>query len=272
MYSRLRDGLLSPASVIDYIKDKWGRTILQLLLYALLLSVPTIISVLTYDGLSYDQKLEIRQVFNDETIPFEIVDGKLTSLDKNDNVYKKKVSDLIYVRISLVPNEDIHISEAYLISFEEEKVVLSMAGIKTDVLNYNEYNGLRNFDFSKLGDYSNVTEWDVIFNAIRNVAKRYLPYATGILTFSAIMQNALFLIVFALIISLTFRMRFASLLKYNAMLKLGIYYLAPYVICTLISSLMGFGLLYYLGMILSIVYSIIGSNTIITKLMGQGRK
>ena len=71
MYSRLRDGLLSPASVIDYIKDKWGRTILQLLLYALLLSVPTIISVLTYDGLSYDQKLEIRQVFNDEDIAID---------------------------------------------------------------------------------------------------------------------------------------------------------------------------------------------------------
>lgn len=272
MYSRLRDGLLSPASVIDYIKDKWGRTILQLLFYALLLSIPAIVSVITYDGLNYDQKLEVRQAFNNEDIPFEIIDGKLVCLDEDNKVYEKKLSDLVNVRISLELDDKINLSEAYVISFEEEKVVLSMAGLKADVLYYKDYNAFNNFDISKLGEYNNVTEWDVIFNAFTNVVKDYLPYATVVLAFSSIMQNGLFLIVFALIISLTFKMRFSNLLKYNVMLKLGIYYLAPYVICALISSLMGFGLLYYLGMILSIVYSIIGSNTIVSKLMSQGRK
>ena len=68
MYSRFRDGLLSPSSIIDYIKDRWYRPLFQILLYALLLVIPTVISIATYDGLSYDQKLPVRQSFNNEEI------------------------------------------------------------------------------------------------------------------------------------------------------------------------------------------------------------
>ena len=53
---------------------------------------------------------------------------------------------------------------------------------------------------------------------------------------------------------------------------MSIYYAAPFVIGSMLASLFGIILFYYLGVILSIVYSIIGSNVIISRLMNQGRK
>lgn len=272
MYSRLRDGLLAPSAVIDYIKDKWYKPLLQILLFALIMTIPTIVSVFTYDGLSYEQKLEIRQKFNNEEIPFEIVDGVLVCSKGDEFIYEKAISEVFIFKMSVneIPNGKL--TSAYIVEFTKEKVVLNVAGMKMDVFAYSEYEGLKNFDLSKLGKYDNINDWDVAFSVCNTIVKDYLSVAVTGLGFITFFEGVILLVVLGFIISISFLMKFSRLLKYGAMYKISIYYLAPFVLGYLLSSLLNFGLLYYLGFILSIVYSFIGSNVIISRLMNQGRK
>lgn len=272
MYSRLRDGLLSPSAVVDYIKDKWYKPFFQILLFALIICIPTIISVITYDGLSYEQKLEIRQEFNNEEIPFEIIDGVLVCSQGNDYIYTKEISEVFIVKMSVNEIQNEKLSSAYIIEFTKEKVVLNLAGIKMDIFSYNSIDSLKNFDLSKLGGYNNISEWDIAFSVCNSAVKEYLSLAIvgiGLMTF---FESAILLLALAFIISLSFLMKFSRLLKYGAMYKMSVYYLAPFVLGYLLSIILNFGILYYIGFILSIIYSFIGSNVIVSRLMNQGRK
>ena len=51
MYKRLRDGLFAPKKIIEYIKDKMYMPFLILIVYAILMTIPIIISNLTFTGL-----------------------------------------------------------------------------------------------------------------------------------------------------------------------------------------------------------------------------
>lgn len=269
MYSRLRDGLLAPKAIVDYIKDKWFRPVLQLLLYSILLLVPTIISYATYDGLNYDDKQTIRAAFNGEDIPFKIVNGVLVKTG-DKSTYSNVISSTIKVTIS---TDEVSADNAYYtIVFSNEDVYVQLAYIKIPVCNYNDYDDLKNFDLSSLGNLYNLDDWDIIFNIAGVEVKEYLNYVAPINCFVMLFENAFILLMLALIISFSFIMRFRNILKYSAMLKMSIYYTAPFVICYLISALFGIGILYYIGIILCIVYSFIGSSTIISRLMNQGRK
>ena len=272
MYSRFRDGLLSPSSIIDYIKDKWGKTILQLLLYALLLTIPIVISTLTYEGIEYDQKLEIMQEFNNEVIPFEIINGELKSKDSNITKYEKELSELFKVKISLDENVSSEITDIYTLVFKKDKIVIMFSGFEQEIVKYNDVEGLKNIDLSLLNKATNANEWDVIFSLYNGFIKDYLGIATILLGVISFFENVVVILFIALIISFSFIMRFSKLLKYNAMYKMSIYYTAPFVVGSMLASLFGIALFYYLGVILSIVYSIIGSNVIISRLMNQGRK
>ncbi len=272
MYSRIRDGLLSPSSIVDYIKDKWYKPFFQIILYALLLTIPTVISILTYEGLNYDQKMEIRKAFDGEEIPFSIVDGKLVSTKGDDFVYENELLEIYKVVISTNENSGKEISENYTIVFREEAILLSFAGVEMKIANYNDIDKLKNFELSLLGDYNNTNEWNDVFAVCNDVVKSYINFAALSISFSAFIQNVMVILIIALIISMSFVFRFSKLLKFSAMYKMSIYYTAPFVIGCLLSSLFNLGILYYIGMIVSLVYSIIGSNVIVQRLMNQGRK
>ena len=272
MYSRFRDGLLSPSSIVDYIKDKWGKVILQLLFYALLLTIPIVISVLTYDGIELDQKLDIMQEFNNEIIPFEIVNGELINKNAEVKNYEKEISQFFKIKISVDENEKSELTDVYTLMFKKEKLVLMLAGVEREILKYSEVESLRNFDLSLLNKSSNVKEWDILFSLYNDFIDDYIWIVTIILALTSLFENVIVILFIALVISFSFIMRFSKLLKYSAMYKMSIYYAAPFVIGSMLASLFGIILFYYLGVILSIVYSIIGSNVIISRLMNQGRK
>lgn len=272
MYSRIRDGLLSPSSIVDYIKDKWYKPFFQIILYALLLTIPTVISILTYDGLNYDQKIEIRKAFDGEEIPFSIVDGKLVSTKGDDFIYENELMEMYKIVISLNDTSGKEISENYTIVFRQEAIVLNLAGVEMKIANYNDIDRLKNFDLSLLGDYNNTNAWNDIFAVCNDVVKSYIKFAAVSISLAAFLENGLVILIIALIISMSFVFRFSRLLKFSAMYKMSIYYTAPFVVGCLLSSLFNFALLYYIGMIVSLVYSIIGSNVIVRRLMNQGRK
>ena len=48
MYKRLRDGLFAPKNIIEYITDKMYMPFLILIVYAILMTIPIIISNLTF--------------------------------------------------------------------------------------------------------------------------------------------------------------------------------------------------------------------------------
>ena len=270
MYKRLRDGLFAPNSIIDYIKDKIFMPFLQLLIYAILMVIPVVVSNLTFSHLDYNTKQEIAEIFTGETIKFKIEDSKLVNISGSDDyVYTHKITDALSVRVA--STEENKLSNTYIIEFSEEGFKLKFAYLTLYQGKYSDYSELENLDLTKL-ESPNSGEWDKIFSVVDNYLKDY--YRSNIVpsTIFGVARYYIFLLILTLIISTSFLFRFRNILKYSAMFKMSAYYTAPFVLGIVLSNLLSLSIFYIIGLILSVAYTFIGSSTIIKRLLNSDRK
>lgn len=268
MYARLRDGLLGPKHIVNYIKDKWFRPLIQLLLYGILALIPIVIQEVKYKGLDYDMQVAIRQCFDGEEIDFKTENYVLVSTGEQSE-FKKSISDL-YVVIINTNDASINRSLNTLnIVLAKDEVYLSYYGIKIEVSKYSEYEELKDFDFSKLSNQNNTEEWDIIMGIINKIVTKYhrqYIVPTCISEFIQILAN---FAITALFLSLIFLFRFRRIIRFGAMYKLSIYYLVPYMLGTIVTNIFNLGIFSYIGFIISVIYVIIGSNDMLQKLVSQ---
>ena len=270
MYKRLRDGLFAPNSIIDYIKDRMFMPFLQLLVYALLMVIPIIVTNLTFSHLDYNTKKEIAELFTGETIKYKIENSKLINVSGSDDyVYTHKITDALSVRIA--NSEESKISNSYIIEFSEDGFKLKFAYISLYQGKYSDYAELNNLDLSKL-ESPNSAEWDKIFSVLDTYLRDY--YRSNILasTFMGMLRYYIFLLILTLVISTSFLFRFRNVLKYSAMFKMSAYYTAPFVLGIVLSNLLSLSIFYIIGLLLSVIYTFIGSSTIIKRLLNSDRK
>lgn len=270
MYKRLRDGLIAPNSIIDYIKDKMFMPFLQLLIYAILMVIPIVIENLTFSHLNYNTKQEIAKVFTGEEIKYKIKDYKLVNISGSDDyVYSHKITDVISVRVA--NTEEKKFGNTYIIELNEEGFKIKFAYITLYQGKYSDYSELEDVDLTKL-ESPNSGEWDKIFSVVDNYLKDYYRSNIVASTLFGTFRYYIFLLILTLIISTSFLFRFRNVLKYSAMFKMSAYYTAPFVLGIVLSNLFSLSIFYIIGLLLSVAYTFIGSSTIIKRLLNSDRK
>ncbi len=272
MYKRLRDGLLAPKTIIEYIKDKGWKPFVQLLLYSIILIIPLIINIFNYKGLAYEDELIIRKDFSGEVIPYKTVDGRLIQTSGDNTYYfKHDISE----NLSIVFNTNdtkVVSNQTLTVVFSDNKISLySMNLLIADLCTYKDFEGLMNFDFTKLANTNDIESWDIVFDSANLIIKAFMKSTIVSVSFIYLIIEGISLLLFALLLSLSFYFRFRNVLKYSAMLKMSIYYTAPYVVCTLFANLFHLTALNLIGVLISIIYTFVGSGVIISRLMNQNR-
>ena len=270
MYKRLRDGLFAPKKIIEYIKDKMYMPFLILIVFSILMTIPIVISNLTFTGLDYNTKLSVASVFNGEDIDYKIENSLLVNTSgKSDASYEKYLSSLIKVRLSEA--EDDNLSAIYVIELGKDGFCVRFSYIRMFEGKYADYDVLKDLDLSKLSN-KNSSEWDDIFSVVDSILKDYYKSTIVATIISSIIRYFGYLIIIALLLSLSFVFKFRGYLNYSAMFKMSVYYTAPFALGVVLTNLFSINIFSFIGIVISVVYTFIGSTSIISKLISSDRK
>ncbi|MCI5939681.1 MAG: DUF1189 domain-containing protein [Acholeplasmataceae bacterium] len=264
MFKRLSNGLLSPKETSVYYKEKFGKTILYLLILVLFMLIPVVISTSTSSLVSESGRKEIRKSFTNETIPFTIVNGTLENINGDKSfVYKNQnLTGINFYITEDIKNISTSLNNLNIV-LGTDKVYLMVSSIAYPVIEYKEYEYLTNLNLSDSRTINSLTFWDNIFNIMDNEYNKARP---TIIVFSTIIYFfywAAWLAIFACVLSLFSKMRYGNVLKFSGLFKVSIYNLTPFVFCTIFGSLFGMQLLVYVGYVVSAVYSLISTSKIL---------
>lgn len=266
MFKRLTNSLLAPKEVAKYYGDSFWKTFLFFIIMLLLLMIVTFANLFTNSALTENMKKEIKKSFLNENIAFVIKDGKLINTNNDaDYVYTNKVYETLYI----VFTQNIEKSETPLngssIVFSEDGVYLKM-GVALKVVEYNEYEYLKNIDFTDKELLADINFWDNIYSVTESVLKEFKPMTLVINMVYYFIYWTGTMLMFVLIISFFSKMRTSNLLSFGSIFKLSIYNLAPFIICLIFSTLFNLGFLIYIGYIITSIYNFITINEVLKRL------
>lgn len=266
MFKRLTNSLLAPKEVAKYYGDSFWKTFLFFIIMLLLLMIVTFANLFTTSALTENMKKEIKKSFLNENIAFVIKDGKLINTNNDaDYVYTNKVYENLYIVFA----QNIEKSETPLngssIVFSEDGVYLKM-GVALKVVEYNEYDYLKNIDFTDKELLADINFWDNIYSVTESVLKEFKPMTLVINMVYYFIYWTGTMLMFVLIISFFSKMRTSNLLSFGSIFKLSIYNLAPFIICLIFSTLFNLGFLIYIGYIITSIYNFITINEVLKRL------
>jgi hypothetical protein len=266
MFKRLSNSLLSPKEVAKYYGDSFGKSLLFLIILLFLLMTVTFVNLFTTNALTENLKKEIKKSFLKEEISFVIKDGELSHINNNSEyVYTKELTDIIHV----VMTEDITKAgtplNGYSIVFSKDGVYIKLP-LEYKLLEYNDYEYLKNIDFSNTELLSDIKFWDNIFSITGSVLEEYKTtfLIVNMLYYLIYWTGWMFMIV--LVVSLFTKMRTSTYLSFGSIFKVTIYNLAPLAVCLIFATLFNLGFLMYIGSIISMVYNMITINEVLKRL------
>lgn len=266
MLTRLKFGLFRPSQVSSLKDDKKIYTVLFFILMVLLSLIPFVILVSKADTLSYETKREIRSLFRDYEIPYEIRDYKLTKTsDNGEDKLNIPVNQAFYIVFDDKLESEPQITPNRItVVFAREKVYLIHFFYRKELFSYSEYRDLENLDLS-LANADDHQFWDKVFPIVRDQLDKTRHYSLlmqiGVYGF---LFYAIELLIFSLIVTLFLRtlIQVKANVKFSQLWRLIIYLLAPYVIFRLFADLYGLSILSYVGIITTIIYAIKMNNSL----------
>lgn len=267
LFTRIKVGLFHPSQVAGLKNDKKMLTALYFLIMVLFSLIPFAILVSRNETLSYEDKRRIRTLFRGQEIPYEIVDHQLvkTSPSADDLIIALNPTfDLILAAGSdsapaVAPNKS-------AIVFTSEKVYLVQLLHKKELFSYSEYQELKDIDLALAGaDDSQF--WDTVFPIVREQIDKMRTYNLFIqIVVYGLVFYAIELLIFSLILTVFLRIMIQThpSLSFSGVWQLIIYLMAPYVVFRLFADLYGLHLLAYVGIIITIIYTIRMNNALET--------
>ena len=238
MFKRLRDGLFSPTSVVNYKDDSWWITLLFFLLLGLFSAIPSIIFSTSSFELDYAQQIAIRNEFKLEDVPFEIVNFQLINKeDEASFVYKKTLFEAYQIIIS----EDV--MELPTLFNSTPTIYLTKTGvhyyqsttIHRELLRYEDYSTLENVDLSLVA-MNDVEVWNAIFEVVKEEMIPFEPLYLSLSITSAIVFALLKLLGFSLLITVLQKLT-ASSVPFAALYKCIIYVMCNFCCCKVFVSI-----------------------------------
>lgn len=255
LFRRLSDSLFSPNSINNYIDDRKWYTTLYFFILVIIMVVPASISIILSPLVSYEDKVSLRESFyHDEAkIPFYINSHILFNNDRNNEfVYKKELSSNTLLVIKANDDNINYRSYSTVIELNRTGVFLEQFGFKTLLFSYKDYEVLNNIRFEKA--YDNDSEfWDCIFQVLdKEIPKYEIIYkvANVLLLFVSLSAS---LALWSLIFTIFNKSSDNRGLKFTKYWQMMVYVLTPYAFCYSLSRLFGLSLIYYIGLLWTII-------------------
>lgn len=259
---RLTSGLISPKRILSFSEDKFILAFFVLLFEIIVLAIPGIISAYINNPLTYDTKVNIRESFYLEDVPYEIKNGSLNYIgtgtekdyyivytdeytfvfSRNDNVRSLLYSNNNNGSI-IMDNNASH----EVIIFNSDSIYINLYTVNFKLGNYDEFN-----DFEGLSFLDNTPNddnfWDPFFTGFKKVFEKYQDMVFVINVIITILSEIVTFLLMILIITAISRMGKVGLVSFGKSFKLIIYFMMPYVLGEFIATLTGVRILMYIGM------------------------
>ena len=255
IFRRFADGMFSPYNVNNYIDDKKGLTVIYFIFLIILMIIPTTISTIITPTLSYDDRVELRETFyhDEEEIPFYINSSILFN-DNHDNdyVYKKEFGSngLLIIKA----NDEVMTNPRYatIIELSRTGVFIHQFGIRRLLFAYKDYSELTNIKLSK--SYENDGEfWGNVFSVLDKELPKEEGLYKAINIVLLVLSTAFSLVLWSLIFTIFNRPADKRGLSFAKYWQMVIYLLTPYAICFTVSKMFSLSLVYYLGLVWTII-------------------
>lgn len=260
LLDRLTSGIVSPKRILYFSEDKKILVFFVLLFQIILLSIPGCLESFLINPLDYASKVDIRESFYQEEIPYEIKNGHLsyTKTKAEDVLYVVNATDYSFaftrsenVRNVLYKDNNITsvltASSNEVIIFTEDGIAISLYTMVFYLGSYDEFSSFEGLSFENTKP-SDSDFWDVFFEGMNSVYKKYKTTIFVINVTLTILSSAISFILFTLITTAISRLGRLGLIPFGKNYKLIIYYMMPYVLGELFASLTGIRIIMYIGM------------------------
>lgn len=269
---RIVSGLFNPSQINNYREDKKSFTFLYFIFLLLLYILPSAILIVSNYGLDFKKESNIKNSFeNSEVIPYYIESNVLkynqsiSNLDKE--YYKIDIDNLIIIFSSKDITElefnfyDKNAKESGIyIDMEKTPIVFSSDGVylvspvgASNMMTYNEYN-FEGLDFS-LAHTNDKAFWNQAFSVINLIMDDYKSLYIFTSYFALIINGMMSIGLFSVCITFFLRMSINNRISFSKHWQMMIYTMTPYVLGSVLASLFGILIIYYIGVFLTIVNS-----------------
>ncbi len=255
MFKRFRGGLFRPVEIHRYVNDKGIFTALYFFFLVFIMIIPQIIYTFTTPVVSYEDTNMVREVFfnSNEPIPFTISNGLLLN-DNNDDeiIYNIPVSSSVLVSIKS-NNDSVRYREfPVVVELSKSGVFLYQYGFRQFLFSYSDYSELNGMKLN-LACENNDHFWNVAFGIIRTEAKKIAPVFRTIDIVLSIIVNGVYICLFSFILTLFNRSGNRKNVKFSKFWQMVIYLMTPYAVGSILADVFGLALIYYVGLIWSMV-------------------
>ncbi len=258
---RLSSSLFSFKNLSSSVNDRKLLTFGYFLILLILLLIPNFIYSSTLLEIDYDSKLIIRNIFrNDENLTFKIENGKIINYGTVEYYYKDSGTGFgIYISDKQEVAEGLVTNSSVVILLLEDKAYISSGIITQELFTYSEVEGLEGLDFKDARD-DKISFWDPVFKLTQDFLDTMKPSYTLVYYLITIVEGIITILVCALVLTLFNRFGNFTTLTFGDHFRLSIYSSTGYVLGNTLSTLFGFGLFYYIGLIISIACCIISGS------------
>ncbi len=258
MFRRFIDGLISPSNVLNYRNDRKIMTFGIVILYAILMMLPSLISLAVTKPFGYDTKIAIRNGFyNNIEIPYVIENGKLVFVGETEKPQYYVNIDDIELTIVFTTLEEIKVDkEMYntIIVFDSECVYLYNKLENFRLMNYYEYSNSNNLDF-RLAKVDDRMFWNQAFEVIHQVLNNYEGWIMTSAVLIIVFQAFGLVLIITTLLTLFNRLGMKNIYSFGIHWRLMLYYMAPFVLGSLFATLFNVRVFEYIGLIVTLIYS-----------------
>lgn len=267
IFRRISDGIFNPININNYLNDKKIFTTLFYFILVIIMILPQSVQILASSPLSYNDEVAIRETFyhNGEPIPFTIR-SELLFNDNHDNDYEyiKAINDNLVVVFRADSEYKKYLGAETVVEFNRHGVFVHKYGIRMFLFSYNEKEELNDIDFKSAYD-DDKEFWDAIFK----VAEEEVLFKESLIKTMDIavlfIGEVLTVLILTLLLALFNRPINRKDLKFNKMWQMTVYLISPFAFAKVITELFGLTLIYYIGLIVTIINIIKFSQCIIIR-------
>ncbi len=259
MFKRIITSLFSPKETAEYAHDSWWKPALIFLFILVLIVLSFLLPSFFQNGLPYETEKAIRLAFNDQNVQYSIENGELVS--QTNETYEISLSDNIAIVIS--EKEEIKSDKELIILLTKQDVYLQISQIKEILLQYNDYESIKNIDLSRASNPNDIEFWNIIFSIVNKKIQEYKPITLVVDTFGYLFYWGFVFLILTLILAGLSAIRYGRNIPFRYLWRVSLYNSFIFALALIFTNLFNIRFFIYIGGLLMAVYHIASAKQLL---------
>lgn len=270
---RFKNSILAPKKIAPYAFDKFGKVLLYLLFWVVLISVPFIINIFTTPLIDHSEYSLIKDALvGSDVIDAQIIDNQLISAQEAPYIVNVKdlgvtlIFDPTFNANELKGETDLQ-SVILLLGKEELFLLFQPArGFITPIplADYSKLENINNIDFARAVDRNDAVFWEQLYASINDLVDIFILRVrlsqVGITIFDSLLVLAASILLITVLIKL-FKGSFP--ITFKEIFKVVTYSYTPYALGLLLGVLYNLSWLDDIAMIVSVVFANVATSELV---------